>query len=210
MKLENCKNVSTDGTILICRGCRRVLGYFDEQNIAHLYDVRLQRFEAPRVEVTANQRVQFVRVSEHLSDKRKYPVDSLDLADEPPIKRKCVEESIMRIDITNGVSTVEHDIGEKEKQEEAIEPELSMIEFAVSAFPFSPRASSTPVNHRLIDFNDENSFDVQMSPWSPPYSSYFDLSCEQLSYSPHVTTTSSEILAYTHNFKEHSNFGMCL
>lgn len=134
----------TDGRLIFCQGCRRILGYFDEENVAHLYNVRLQSFEAPRVEVTDNQRLLFVRVSEVSLNKRKYPIDSLDLADEPPAKKRCLEECIMSIELTNGVSTVTHDIGEEEKR--ADESELSLIDLDASVSSFLPRIHP----HQLI------------------------------------------------------------
>lgn len=81
-------NVILDGPIIYCKNCRRILGYVDENGVAHLHGVRLLKYEPLNVRIIGGKKIMAVSISENISNKRKCPVDGFDPMDEPNSKRQ--------------------------------------------------------------------------------------------------------------------------
>lgn len=95
---EDCKSVEEVNSIIYCVQCRRILGYLDEVNNAHLQNVRLLEFSPIGANSEDDRRVSFMKMRE-FSLKRKHSVDRFDLMDEPsPKKTRLDTMFVMRMD----------------------------------------------------------------------------------------------------------------
>lgn len=105
--VAKCKSITVSGSLIYCAQCRRIIGYVDERNIAHLQNVRLLRYEPLSVNINGGKRVQFMSVSEN--NKRKYSVDMFDLMEEPSAKRRRIEQdlTVMRLGVDYDVNDIE-------------------------------------------------------------------------------------------------------
>lgn len=120
-----CKNVTVDRSIAYCAGCRRIIGYVDENNTVHLHNVRLVRFEPLCVRVAGNRQVHFIKAVDYVNSKRKYSIDLFDLLDEPVSKKQKVQQrlTVMRVNTNDNLNSVDFDF-EEEDSEEEFHPEL--------------------------------------------------------------------------------------
>lgn len=113
---SDCENIAIRGSIIYCIYCRRILGYIDENNYVHLHNVRLLQFEPVGAKLIGDRQVQITKFSDVdincMSNKRKYPIDSFDILDEPALKRRKIEQclTVARVQVTTQLFEGEENI----------------------------------------------------------------------------------------------------
>lgn len=86
VRISDCKNIDEKGSIVYCVRCRRIIGYIGELSIAYLQNVRLVQF-TPILTNTKSDMIELIMKMHENVGKRKYPVDQIDLLDEPQPKK---------------------------------------------------------------------------------------------------------------------------